>query len=173
MSKADSLPRLPLRDLEREAPTSQPAPKSPSAITTVQQGSKLTLHFALLLPNGEVIDSNFAKEPVSFVVGDGNLLPGFERALLGLPVEAQVDVLIAASQAFGVVNPDNQQRFPRYLFAPTLALSENLLVEFADARGYSQAGRVVSITSKDVEIDFNHPLAGYDIRFLAKIYSIA
>jgi FKBP-type peptidyl-prolyl cis-trans isomerase SlpA len=171
MSKADSLPRLALRDLEREA-AAQPAATSPLASNVVQPGSKLTLHFALQLPNGEVIDSNFGKAPVSFVVGDGNLLPGFERELLGLQAGAEVDVVIAASQAFGVVNPDNQQRFPRYLFAPTLALSENLLVEFADARGYSQAGRVVSITSKDVEVDFNHPLAGQDIRFQAKIYSI-
>ena len=81
-------------------------------------------------------------------------------------------ILFAAAQAFGPVNPDNEQRFPRYQFPPDLALSENLLIEFADASGYKQAGRIVRIGTHDVEIDFNHPLAGKDILFSAEIHSI-
>ncbi|MES2604791.1 MAG: peptidylprolyl isomerase, partial [Pseudomonadota bacterium] len=77
-----------------------------------------------------------------------------------------------AAQAFGPVNPDNQQRFPRYTFPPDMALSENLLVEFADVSGYKQAGRIVQIGMHDVEIDFNHPLAGRDILFTAIVHRV-
>src|SRR5688572_7943614 len=46
-------------------------------------GKRVVLHFALLLVNAQPVDSNFDKEPVSFTIGDGNLLPGFENALMG------------------------------------------------------------------------------------------
>ena len=45
---------------------------------------EVTLHFALKLENGDVVDSTFDKQPATFKVGDGNLLPGFEQALFGL-----------------------------------------------------------------------------------------
>jgi FKBP-type peptidyl-prolyl cis-trans isomerase SlpA len=158
--------RLQLRDLDVMQPV---------AATTcdgVVKGVKVTLNFALELEDGELIDSNFDKPPVSFVVGDGNMLPGFELALIGRRSGDRVDAVIPAAQAFGPVNPDNQQRFPRYQFPPDLPLSENLLVEFADKSGYKQAGRVVRIGVHDIEIDFNHPLAGRSILFSAVIHRV-
>ncbi len=158
--------RLPLVDLD--------APTQPSANTAdrIVKGMRVTLNFALELEDGQVIDSNFDKAPVSFLVGDGNMLPGFELALIGKQSGDRVDAVIPAAQAFGPINPDNQQRFPRYQFPPDLPLSENLLVEFADKSGYKQAGRVVRIGTHDVEIDFNHPLAGRSILFSAVIHRV-
>ncbi len=52
--------------------------------TRIGQESRVTLHFALKLEDGNVVDSTFDKQPASFKVGDGNLLPGFEQALFGL-----------------------------------------------------------------------------------------
>lgn len=164
----DSAPvnRLPLVDLD----VAQPKAAVPSG--SIIKGMKVTLNFSLELEGGEIIDSNFDKAPVSFVVGDGNMLPGFELALIGKSSGDRVKALIPAAQAFGPVNPDNQQRFPRYQFPPDLPLSENLLVEFADKSGYKQAGKVVRIGMHDVEIDFNHPLAGKDILFSAEIHRV-
>jgi FKBP-type peptidyl-prolyl cis-trans isomerase SlpA len=158
--------RLLLRDLDA------PQPLAANTSDGVVKGVKVTLNFALELEDGELIDSNFDKPPVSFVVGDGNMLPGFELALIGKRSGDRVDAVIPAAQAFGPVNPDNQQRFPRYQFPPDLPLSENLLVEFADKSGYKQAGRVVRIGTHDVEIDFNHPLAGRSILFSAVIHRV-
>lgn len=50
---------------------------------TISSGARVTLHFSLSLPDGTEIDSNYGKSPATFKVGDGNLLPGFEAALLG------------------------------------------------------------------------------------------
>lgn len=166
MSEAGNNSRLPLRDLDRAVESVA------TSNDGIARGVKVTLNFALKLGDGQVVDSNFGAEPVSFVIGDGNMLPGFELALVGKRAGQHVDAVIPAEQAFGRVNPDNQQRFPRYQFPPDLALSENLLVEFADASGYKQAGRVVRIGTHDVEIDFNHPLAGKDILFSAEIHGI-
>ena len=165
--------RLPLLDLDRHPQAPVNAAKSHSVAT----GSRVTLNFSLTLADSNsgdsaVVDSNFDRDPVSFTMGDGNLLPGFERVLLGKSVGDRVEVVVPAAEAFGLVNPDNQQRFPRYTFPPDLALSENLLIEFADVSGYKQAGRVTHIGLHDVEIDFNHPLAGRDILFTALIHRI-
>jgi FKBP-type peptidyl-prolyl cis-trans isomerase SlpA len=168
MTEHGKLARVPLRDLDAAEPVTA-VPGSGG----IGPGQRVTLNFALYLANGGLIDGNFGKAPVSFLFGDGSLLPGFERALQGLGAGAQVDVVIPAADAFGAVNEDNQQRYPRFQFPPDLALSENLLVEFTDAAGYQQAGRVVSIGARYVEIDFNHPLAGRDIRFVAEVHEVA
>ena len=181
MTERAAADKLPLRDLDKQvAPVKQVEP-APAAVApgTIGAGAKVTLHFLLALAeegsdgsSEQIIDSNFDGAPVSFTVGDGNLLPGFEQVLLGKRAGERAEAVIPAEKAFGPVNPDNQQRFPRYTFPPDLALSENLLVEFADASGYKQAGRIMKIGVHDVEIDFNHPLAGRDIRFIAAIHQV-
>jgi FKBP-type peptidyl-prolyl cis-trans isomerase SlpA len=77
----------------------------------IEQGSLVEMHFSLALESGELIDSNFAGKPARFRIGDGNVLPGFEETLLGLETGMEVEKLIPAEQAFGLVNPDNRQTF--------------------------------------------------------------
>ena len=188
MNKAATGDKLALRDLDRQLPA--PAPVlSPDAVEpgsvgagsvgagsvgvgSVGVGSKVTLHFALKLADQQLIDSNFDSSPASVIIGSGDMLPGFERVLLGKKAGDTIEALIPAAEAFGVVNPDNQQRFPHFRFPPDLALTENLMIEFTDAGGYKQAGRVTSIGKQYVEIDFNHPLAGRDIVFTATIHNV-
>ena len=50
----------------------------------IQDGSQVKMHFSLMLEDQTVIDTNFDKEPVCFFIGDGNMLPGFENALIGM-----------------------------------------------------------------------------------------
>jgi FKBP-type peptidyl-prolyl cis-trans isomerase SlpA len=135
-------------------------------------GRRVTLHFSLGLENGAGIDSNFAGAPVSFTMGDGNLLPGFENALCGLAAGARRQFMLPPEQAFGLVNEDNIQRFPRYRFPPDLELDEGLMVDFADAAGNTQAGIVRAFDAKLVEVDFNHPLAGHSIRFTVHVHQV-
>lgn len=138
----------------------------------VAPGRRLRLQFELALANGAVIDSCYEREPACCTVGDGSLLPGFEQQLLGLTAGEGCDILLSPEQAFGQPNPDNVQRFPRYRFPPDLQLSEGLMVDFADAGGYRQAGVVLACDSQWVRIDFNHPLAGKRIRFRATIIDV-
>jgi FKBP-type peptidyl-prolyl cis-trans isomerase SlpA len=162
--------RIVVRELAVAAPPVELAPAY--ADDEIGPGKIVTLHFALMLENDELIDSNFAKEPVCFSVGDGNLLPGFEQVLLGLKAGAEDEILLAPGAAFGVVNEDNIQRFPRYQFPPDLDLTAGLVINFADSAGNNQAGVVTQFDSTWVEVDFNHPLAGRSIRFRFHIYDV-
>jgi FKBP-type peptidyl-prolyl cis-trans isomerase SlpA len=132
----------------------------------------VTLHFALMLENREHIDSNFDRDPVRFTMGDGSLLPGFEQVLLGLKKGDTNEVLLAPGAAFGVVNEDNIQRFPRYQFPPDLDLTPGLVINFADSAGNNQAGVVKLFDSSWVVVDFNHPLAGRTILFRFHIHDV-
>ena len=162
--------RISVRNVEFAAPVAEVALRY--ADDEIGPGKIVRLHFALMLENNEPIDSNFDKDPVCFTVGDGNLLPGFEHVLLGLKAGDANEVLISANAAFGVVNEDNIQRFPRYQFPPDLALTTGLVINFSDTAGNNQAGVVKQFDSAWVEVDFNHPLAGRNIRFKFHIHDV-
>jgi FKBP-type peptidyl-prolyl cis-trans isomerase SlpA len=139
---------------------------------TIGPGTKVTLHFALRLQDGEVIDSNFERDPATFVVGDGNLLPGFEKAIFGLLEGERKTLTISPEQGFGQRNPNNLQEFPRSEFAPDMELKEGLVLSFTDAQKTELPGVVSHFDENLVVVDFNHPLAGRDIVFDVAILKI-
>lgn len=135
-------------------------------------GTKITLHFALQLDNGDMVDSNFERDPATFTVGDGNLLPGFEKALFGMLEGEHKTVVIKPEDGFGQRNPNNIQEIARSQFSPDLELSEGLMLSFADAQKTELPGVVQSYDDDVVVVDFNHPLAGRDILFEVAILKI-
>jgi len=135
-------------------------------------GTKITLHFSLQLDNGEIVDTNFERDPAIFTVGDGNLLPGFEKALFGMLEGEHKTLLIKPEDGFGQRNPNNIQEIARSQFSPDLELSEGLTLSFADAQKTELPGVVVRFDEDVVVVDFNHPLAGRDILFEVAILKI-
>jgi len=138
----------------------------------VGPGTKVTLHFALQLENGDIVDSNFEREPAVFTVGDGNLLPGFEKALFGMYEGDHKTLVIKPEEGFGQRNPNNVQEIPRSQFNAELELAEGLMLSFADAQKTELPGVVQKFDDEVVIIDFNHPLAGRDILFEVAILKI-
>ena len=135
-------------------------------------GTKITLHFALQLDNGDIVDSNFERDPATFTVGDGNLLPGFEKALFGMLEGEHKTLVIKPEDGFGQRNPNNIQEIARSQFSPDLELSEGLMLSFADAQKTELPGVVQRFDEEVVVVDFNHPLAGRDILFEVAIIKI-
>ena len=140
-------------------------------VVRIAEGAEVTLHFAIKLENGDVIDSTFDKQPATFTVGDGNLLPGFEATLLGLKAGDQRSIAIGPEQGFGQGNPQNVQIMPRSAFAE-MELSEGLLVIFNDAANAELPGVVKAFDESSVTIDFNHPLAGKQLTFDVEIIEV-
>lgn len=132
---------------------------------------QVTLHFALKLEGGEVVDSTFDKQPATFSVGDGNLLPGFEQAIYGLKAGDKRSLSISPEQGFGQGNPQNIQVMPRSQFHE-MELSEGLLVIFNDAANAELPGVVKTFDDSQVTIDFNHPLAGKTLSFDVEIIEV-
>lgn len=134
-------------------------------------GTRVVLNFALSLETGEEIDSNFDRDAVSFAVGDGSLLPGFERCLFGmLPGERRL-FEVTPENAFGQPNDNNVQRVDRQHFRE-IDLQPGLVCSFTDASGGELPGVVVDFDEKEVTVDFNHPLAGRTILFDVHIHRV-
>lgn len=132
---------------------------------------QVTLHFALKLESGDVVDSTFDKSPAVFKVGDGNLLPGFEQALYGLKAGDKRSIAIEPEHGFGQPNPQNVQVMPRGNFEG-MELSEGLLIIFNDAANAELPGVVTAFDEAQVTIDFNHPLAGKRLTFDVEIVDV-
>lgn len=132
---------------------------------------EVTMNFAIKLENGDVVDSTFGKQPATFKVGDGNLLPGFENALFGLKAGDRRELPITPEQGFGQPNEQNVQVMPRGQFQD-MELSEGLLIIFNDAANAELPGVVKAFDADRVTIDFNHPLAGKTLRFEVEILAV-
>lgn len=133
--------------------------------------TQVTLHFAIRLENGDLVDSTEGKAPATFCVGDGNLLPGFEQALFGLKAGDKRSLPISPEQGFGQPNPQNVQVMPRSQFTD-MPLSEGLLIIFQDAAKGELPGVVKALDEQQVSIDFNHPLAGKPLTFEVEIIEV-
>lgn len=143
----------------------------------IKAGARVTLHFSLTLSDGAEIDSNYERAPATFVMGDGSLLPGFEEALLDCVAGDRLRVRLPQEKAFGAVNPDNIQTFPRDRFKRLLEtnpepVESGTVLAFADGAGNDIPGVVRSIDADLMVVDFNHPLAGREIDFAADIISV-
>ena len=136
----------------------------------VKKSSRVTLHFELSLEDGQIVDSNFAQIPASFVFGDGSLLPDFELALLGMSVGQEASYVMSPEKAFGAHNTNNLQRMPRSQFA--MDLEEGMVISFADMKKNELPGVIADIEEKEVVVDFNHPLAGRSLTFRVQIVAI-
>lgn len=151
------------------------------SIQIIKQDSKVTMHFALRMDGiatdgtrkKDEVDSTFNAKPAEFVLGDGNLLPGFEEFLIGLTTGDHKTFTVPAEKAFGQSNPQNIQEMKRSSFAVDMPLSPGLVVSFADAAKAELPGVIKSIDGDYVTVDFNHPLAGKDLEFEVQILSVA
>lgn len=144
---------------------------NPNEDTRIAEGSKVELHFSVALENGIELDNTRVRaEPVSLVIGDGNLLPGFESALLGLRAGDRRTVHLPPADAFGDWNPENVQKFDTVKFAERPQLEQ--MIEFEDKAKSTLAGVVKSVNDDIVEVDFNHPLAGHNVVFEVEIVRV-
>ncbi len=138
----------------------------------VSEGTRVFLNFSLSLEDGSEIDTNFKGDPVDFVVGDGSLMPGFERLLFGMSAGERHIFSVEPENAFGMPNDSNVQEVPRDQFDDDVDLEIGLMFYFADASGGEVPGLVISIDEDWVTVDFNHPLAGRTILFDVMIHRV-
>ncbi|PVZ70433.1 FKBP-type peptidyl-prolyl cis-trans isomerase [Pelagibaculum spongiae] len=136
--------------------------------------SQVTLHFTIKLKDGSVADSTKVNDtPARFTVGDGNMGPAFEQAMMGLSAGENKSLELSADEAFGQPNPEFIRHFPLANFPADLELEEGVIVGFSAPDGSERPGIVRSFEGAEVLIDFNHPLAGVPVIFEVEILEVA
>jgi FKBP-type peptidyl-prolyl cis-trans isomerase SlpA len=125
----------------------------------IAEGARVTLHFQLCLADGREIDGTRDGAPATFVVGDGNLPEGFERALFGLEAGATERLEVPPEQGFGLSREENVLLMPVEKFDAGIDLEPGVVVAFSGPDG-DRPGVIRSLQGALVVVDFNHPLAG-------------
>jgi len=147
------------------------------AMSTVQPGSFLTLHYRLIGPDGADVVSTFAASPATLTLGTGQLTPALEARLLGLAEGARARFELPAGEAFGEREPAMIQRVSRALLArhsdPQEVLAVGDAVEFPAPDGVGRVAGVVRELGEDsVLFDFNHPLASQPVGFEVHVIGV-
>lgn len=142
--------------------------------------SYLTLHYrvSVLAAEGGVADEivdTFGTQPATLQLGRGQLSPALEARLQGLPVGAHCVFELAAGEAFGPRNRDLVRRLTRRVLENESATTDYVpgdVVEFNAPGGGRYAGVFVAMDNDFATFDFNHPLAGWPVRFEVEIVGI-
>lgn len=136
----------------------------------IKEGSKVAIDYTLTV-DGKVADTSKGRGPLEYVQGAGHIITGLEKALLGLKPGDKKSVDVPAKEAYGEVNPDAKRKVPR----SAIQNIENIKVgDVVGASNGEHSFRAVvsQVTSEEVELDFNHPLAGKDLHFDVEIISV-
>ncbi|MEY3002630.1 MAG: hypothetical protein RLZZ428_1005 [Pseudomonadota bacterium] len=118
----------------------------------------------------EIVDSNKGAEPLEFIIGMGQIIPGLEKALVGMSKGESGDVLVPAAEAYGELDPEAMQTLPIEQFEG-VDLKEGMTLYGQGEHGQTVQVTVKSFNDKEVDIDFNHPLAGKDLMFSVTVLS--
>lgn len=118
-----------------------------------------------------IVDSNIGGEPLSFIIGKGQIIKGLEEKLLGMKKDEKADILVKANDAYGEYNAEAVAK------APIEQFSGIELQVGMPLYGQSEDGQTVMVTvkeigEKEVTVDYNHPLAGKDLMFSVTILDV-
>lgn len=142
-------------------------------MSEVKAGQTVSVHYTGTLEDGNVFDSSHNRNQVlTFTVGSGQMIPGFDNALVGMAVGETKTVTLDPSEAYGDVNPEARQTTPRTVFPEGLELNLNEIVRGRDEAGQIITARVHELSKDSVVLDFNHPLAGKKLTFEIELVSV-
>ena len=138
----------------------------------IEKGKVISVHYTgKLTENGEVFDSSQGKDPITFQVGSGQIIPGFENPLIGKNVGDKVETgSIKPEEAYGSIREDLIIEVEKNLMPGEVEVGMTLEAQSQNGQGVPV--KVVSVTDEKVKIDGNHPLAGKEIQFEIEVVDI-
>ena len=128
-------------------------------------GDTVRVHYTGMLDNGEVFDSSKDREPLQVTLGVGEVIPGFEQAIIGMSEGETVTVIIPSTDAYGAHEPDMVAVVSAGDFPENLDVQVGQMYEIPQQDDRIIRVTVTDITGDNVTLDANHPLAGKDLTF--------
>ncbi len=139
--------------------------------TAVSTGKQVSIEYTLTLEDKSVVDSNVGAEPLTFIQGSHNIIPGLENALNGMKIGNRKHGSIKPEDAYGPVNKDAVSEVKKDQI-PQNALKIGAVLQGQNPDGQVIIARVVEIKEDTVLLDYNHPLAGKTLFFDVKILNV-
>ncbi len=144
----------------------------------VEPGQVVKIEYEGTFDDGTVFDTTKGKQPFAFLVGSGQVLPAFEKAITGMRQGSSKKVKIKPADGYGESDPKKQIELPKekVLVGANANLKEGATIfvtrTFPDGRTAQAPVKIVKITDTAVVVDYNHPLAGKNLNFQVKVLEV-
>lgn len=132
----------------------------------------VAIDYKLTLASGEEVDSSPAGEPLAFITGAGQIIPGLEKALMGKTAGDQSVIVVEAEDGYGPVDESMFQEIPREQFPDDCEIEPGMTFHAEGPHGPFMLS-VTKVNDNDtVTVDLNHPLAGQQLHFDVKVVEV-
>lgn len=127
--------------------------------------------------DGELVEQTDKENPLTFLVGVGMMIPGFENQLMGKEAGDKYEITVAPAEGYGEKDPEAIVDLPKDVFKVEGQLQEDMLVEgnvipLQDQSGHPLQGVVVEVAEDTVKMDLNHRLAGQTLNFTGEVLEV-
>ena len=138
---------------------------------TISEGKTVSFDYTLTV-DGETVDTSKGKEPLKYVQGDSNLIPGLTKRMEGMQTGDEKKIEVPAEEAYGQVREEAFKDVPKKQLPPDMEPARGMVLQVQQPGGPPMPVRIKEVKPDSVVIDFNHPLAGKDLMFDVKIVSV-
>ena len=139
---------------------------------TAKIDDTVEVHYKGTLSSGEVFDSSEGREPIEFKLGAGQLIPGFEKGVVGMKVEESKTINIPVAEAYGERKKELVQEVPKTQLPEEIKPEVGMNLTSQSPTGQQIPLVVTEVKDETITVDANHPLAGHDLTFELKLVSI-
>jgi peptidylprolyl isomerase len=136
----------------------------------VETGKVVAVHYTGKLSDGEMFDTSEGRDPLKFQVGSGQIIPGFEQAIMGKNIGEKVTVNIPADDAYGQIREDLIVSVPKSQMPGDVQVGQPLQAQGDNGQTINVI--VKEVSEENVMIDGNHPLAGKELVFDIEVVEI-
>ena len=141
-------------------------------MSQAKTGDTVRIHYTGKLDNGQQFDSSSGRDPLEFVLGDGQVIPGFEQAVIGMTVGDNKTVAIQPEDAYGERYDQLVQKVARNELPDDMELQEGMQLQAQSPDGHTTRFVITAIDAESITVDGNHPLAGQILNFDIELVEI-
>ncbi len=134
-------------------------------MSEAKNGDTVKVHYTGTLEDGTVFDSSKERDPLQFTLGKGQLIKGFEEAVIGMSVGETKSLRIPSDEAYGSHREDLLLKFNKSDFPPDIEPKGGLVINLVSPDGRNLLATITEISGDSITLDANHPLAGKDLTF--------
>ncbi len=138
----------------------------------VKKGDKVNVHYHGRLTDGSTFDSSEGREPLQFTAGEGQVIKGFDDAVVDMKQGEKKTVNIPVDHAYGPRKDDMVMEYPKAEFPADMTPTVGMEIQMGDNQGNVFPVVITEVKEETVLLDANHPLAGQELVFDIELVSI-
>lgn len=142
----------------------------------VKKGSKVKVEYEGKFENGEVFDSSNKtgeQRPLEFVAGEGHVIPGFDKAVIGMNENEEKSIEINPDEAYGEVRDDLKHEVPKSALPKEQEPKKGMMLIMTNPQGQQIPALIDEVKDDSIILNLNHPLAGKKLLFKIKVVGIS